>query len=255
MGALSGKVAVVTGAAGGIGSAVCRRFAEGCAVVAADLHEKPLDELVAELTAAGHAVTAAAADVATDAGNAAVLETARTVHGGLDVVVANAAVQIMGRIEESTEDQWQAQFRTNLYGAASGLRQAVPLLRARGGGSLVIVASVLGLVGDPDLPAYGAMKGGLRALSRSMATALGRDAIRVNTICPGDVETPMVAEFFAFQDDPVAARAEITERYPMGRFAQPREVANAALFLASDQSSCITGTDLVVDGGLLARIY
>jgi dihydroanticapsin dehydrogenase len=140
MGALSGKVAVVTGAAGGIGSAVCRRFAEeGCAVVAADLHEKPLDELVAELTAVGYAVTAAAAEVSTDAGNAAVLETARSVHGGLDVVVANAAVQIMGGIEESTEDQWQAQFRTNLYGAASGLRQAVPLLRARGGGSLVVL--------------------------------------------------------------------------------------------------------------------
>ncbi|WP_033289456.1 SDR family NAD(P)-dependent oxidoreductase [Amycolatopsis jejuensis] len=250
---LAGKVAVVTGAAGGIGAAVCRRLAEeGCAVVAADRDPERVRALADELPGE---IAGVAADVSTDEGNAALVAAARERFGGLDVFHANAAVQIMGGLEGATADDWQRMFATNLYGAASGFRHAIPALRERGGGSLIVTASVLGLVGDPDLPAYGAMKGGLRALCRSLATAHGPERIRVNAICPGDVETPMVAEFFAFQDDPAAARAEITDRYPMRRFADPRDVANAALFLASDESAYITGTDLVVDGGLLARVY
>lgn len=249
---LQDKVAIVTGAGGGIGAAICRRFVdEGCAVVAADTDEARLDTLIAD----GVPVRGVVADVSTDEGNALLVETAVREFGGLDVFHANAAVQMMGHPDTATSEQWARLFEVNLYGVASGLRAAVPALRQRGGGSLIITASVLGLVGDPDLPAYGAMKGGVRALCRSLATAYGPEAIRVNTICPGDVETPMVAEFFDFQDDPAAARAAITERYPMRRFADPRDVANAALFLASDDSSYITGTDLIVDGGLLARVY
>jgi NAD(P)-dependent dehydrogenase (short-subunit alcohol dehydrogenase family) len=118
-----------------------------------------------------------------------------------------------------------------------------------------MTASLLGIVGDPDLSVYGAMKGGVRSLCRSMAVAYGRDGIRVNTICPGDVETPLLKEFFDYQPDPEAARKEITDRYPLRRFAQPRDVANVAVFLASAAGSYVTGTDIVVDGGLLARIY
>lgn len=253
---LADKVAVVTGAAGGIGSAVCRRFAqEGCAVVAGDVNESQLSALVAAIDAEGGRCTAVVADVGTDDGNAALVDAARSTYGGLDVFHANAAIQVMGGAQTATREVWERHFAVNLYGAASGLRQAIPELQSRGGGSLIITASVLGLVGDPDLPAYGAMKGGLRALSRSMATELGPDRIRVNTICPGDVETPLLAEFFDFQDDPAAARAQITDRYPLRRFALPADVANAALFLASDDSQYITGTDIIVDGGLLARVY
>ncbi|CDR17764.1 SDR family NAD(P)-dependent oxidoreductase [Streptomyces iranensis] len=253
---LDGKVAVVTGAGGGIGAAVCHRLAEeGCSVVAADLEGEGIGTVAEETASAPGTVVAVTADVSTDEGNAELVDAARSRFGGLDVFHANAATQIMGGLEQATAEDWDRQFRTNLYGVASGLRHAVPELRRRGGGSLIITASVLGLVGDPDLPAYGAMKGGVRALCRSMATRYGPENIRVNTICPGDVETPMVAEFFAFQDDPEAARAQITERYPLRRFAVPRDVANAALFLASDESGCITGTDILVDGGLLARIY
>lgn len=247
---------MVTGAAGGIGAAICRRFTEeGAAVVAADANEKLLEELTTELRSGGAAIIGSVADIATDGGNALLVETAQREFGGLDVFHANAAVQIMGHPDTTGEEAWTRQFQTNLYGAASGMRAAVPALRSRGGGALIMTASVLGLVGDPDLAAYGAMKGGLRALCRSLATAYGPEGIRVNTICPGDVETPMVAEFFDFQDDPAAARAAITDRYPMRRFAEPRDVANAALFLASDDSAYITGTDLIVDGGLLARVY
>ncbi|MBI0383181.1 SDR family oxidoreductase, partial [Streptomyces albiflaviniger] len=183
---LDGKVAVVTGAGGGIGAAVCHRLAEeGCSVVAADLDGEGIGTLAEETASAPGTVVAVAADVSTDEGNAELVEAARSRFGGLDVFHANAATQIMGGLEQATAEDWDRQFRTNLYGVASGLRHAVPELRRRGGGSLIITASVLGLVGDPDLPAYGAMKGGLRALCRSMATQYGPENIRVNTICPG----------------------------------------------------------------------
>jgi len=252
---LAGKVAVVTGAAGGIGAAVVERFAEeGAAVACVDVDER-VGAVAARIGEAGGAAIPVVADVSTDEGNERVVGAAAGAFGGLDVFHANAAVQIMGRLEQATPGDWERLFRTNLYGAAAGLHAAIPELRKRGGGSLIVTASLLGIVGDPDLPAYGAMKGGLRALCRSLATAHGPENIRVNAICPGDVETPILADFFAYQPDPEAARREITERYPLRRFASPRDVANLALFLASDESSYITGTDLVIDGGLLARIY
>jgi NAD(P)-dependent dehydrogenase (short-subunit alcohol dehydrogenase family) len=120
---------------------------------------------------------------------------------------------------------------------------------------MIITASLLGIVGDPSLPAYGAMKGGLRSLCRSLAAMYGPENIRVNTICPGDIETPMLSEYLVHQKDPERAREEITARYPLRRFGSPREVANLALFIASTESSYITGTDFVIDGGLLAQIY
>jgi NAD(P)-dependent dehydrogenase (short-subunit alcohol dehydrogenase family) len=252
---LSGKVAVVTGAASGIGSAVSTRFAEeGVSVVCVD-RDARVEETCAEIRAAGGLAFAFAADVSTDEGNQQAVAAAVAAFGGLDVFHANAAVQFIGHLEQTPRQEWQRLFDTNLYGAASGLRAALPELRKRGGGSLIITASLLGIVGDPDLPAYGAMKGGLRALCRSLATTHGPERIRVNTICPGDVETPLLAEFFAYQDDPEGARREITDRYPLRRFASPRDIANLALFIASDESSYITGTDFVIDGGLLAQIY
>ena len=254
---LAGKVAVVTGAAGGIGSAVCRRFAEeGCAVICVDRSADALGQVVDQVRAAGtSAVAPLAADISTDQGNHEAVAAAVGHFGGLDIFHANAAVQIMGGLESTTPADWTALYTTNLYGVASGFRHALPALRARGGGSLIATSSLLGIVGDPDLPAYGAMKGGLRALARSMAAAHGIDRIRVNTICPGDVETPLLQDYFSFQPDPEAARAKIVDLYPLKRLAQPKDVANVALFLASDESSYLSGIDIVVDGGLLAKIY
>jgi NAD(P)-dependent dehydrogenase (short-subunit alcohol dehydrogenase family) len=254
---LAGKVAIVTGAAGGIGSAVCRRFAaEGCAIVCVDRNADAVSQMVEQARADGApSLVALSADISTDEGNREAVAVAIDRFGGLDIFHANAAVQIMGDVESTTSTDWLKLFNTNLYGVASGFRQALPALRARGGGSLIATASLLGIVGDPDLPAYGAMKGGLRALARSMAAAHGVDQIRVNTICPGDVDTPLVHDYFAFQPDPEVARAKIVELYPLRRFARPEDVANAALFLASDDSNYISGIDIVVDGGLLAKIY
>jgi NAD(P)-dependent dehydrogenase (short-subunit alcohol dehydrogenase family) len=252
---LSGKVAVVTGAAGGIGSAVATRFAqEGARVVCADL-DKNVGAVSETIQRAGRHAISVCADISTDDGNHECIEAAVNTFGGLDIFHANAAIQIMGSIEDTTTEQWNRLFTTNLWSAASGVRAALPEMRKRGGGSVIITSSLLGIVGDPDLPAYGAMKGGLRALCRSLAARYGPENIRVNTICPGDVETPLLIDFFAHQADPGAARRAILKNYPLGRFALPEDIAGVALFLASDDSTYITGTDLVVDGGLLAQIY
>src|SRR5262249_7948433 len=136
-----------------------------------------------------------------------------------------------------------------------GCQAAIPKMIGRGGGSLVLIASVLGIVGDGDLAAYGAAKGGLRAMCRATAVAYGANQIRCNTICPGDVRTEIFEDYIARAPDPQAELQRLRGFYPLGRVAAPEDVAEAAVFLASDQSAYITGTDILVDGGLLAKVY
>lgn len=254
-GRLAGKVAIVTGAGGGIGSATATRFAEeGARVVCGDVDDGAARRVAEEIQGRGGTAVAIEANVATVAGNRA-LVAASDKLGGLDILHANAAIQRMGLLEATGEEDWDALHAVNLRGVYLGIREALPLMRKQGGGAIIITASLLGIVGDPDMPAYGAMKGGLRSMCRALATAHGPENIRCNTICPGDVETPMLADFFVHQPDPTAARSAIIERYPLRRFASPADVANVALFLASDEASYLNGIDVVVDGGLLARIY
>ncbi len=250
------KVAIVTGAGRGIGEATAHRFAgEGAAVACVDIDRASAAATARAIEQSGGKAVAVAADLATLDGNRAMVGETVAAFGGLDVLHANAAIQFMGRIEATPEHEWDRLHATNLRGVYLGIQQALPYLRERGGGAVIITASLLGIVGDPDLPAYGAMKGGLRALCRALATAHGPENIRFNTICPGDVETPLLTQFFDFQPEPAAARREVTDRYPLRRFATPADIANVALFLASDDASYLTGIDIVVDGGLLARIY
>lgn len=253
---LNSKVAVVTGAARGVGAAVVWRMArEGARVIAVDVLRSELESVVAAIRSAGFEATAQVADVSTIDGNRLAIERALAAYGGLDVLHCNAAVIDSKDILETTEADWDRIHGVNLKGAYFGCQAAIPALVQRGGGSVILTASVLGIVGDPDLSAYGATKGGLRALCRSLAVAYGPKNIRFNTVCPGDIQTPMLDGFIAAQPDPAAARRKVIAAYPLGRVAEPEDIASSVVFLASEESRYITGTDLIVDGGLLAKCY
>ena len=228
---------------------------EGAAIVAIDVLGEPLEATVAQVRANGHIAIALTADVSTPEGNRAAVEMAVSKYGGLDCFVANAAIQRFGKLADTPIAAWDEVQSVNLKGVYLGCQAAIPEMIHRGGGSLIFTASVLGIVGDPDLAAYGAAKGGLRALCRSTAVAYGPHKIRCNTICPGDIRTEIFDEYIARAPDPVAELHRLLAIYPMGRLASPDDVANVAVFLASDESSYITGTDILVDGGLLAKVY
>jgi NAD(P)-dependent dehydrogenase (short-subunit alcohol dehydrogenase family) len=255
-GALAGRVAIVTGAGGGVGRAVTRRLAAGGARVACvDIAEDGAHASADAVAQAGGEALALTLDISTEEGNEEMVARTAERFGGLDILHANAAVQRFGKLPEATLEDWNTSFGTNLLGVALGIKAALPQLVTRGGGAVIITSSLCAFVGDPEMPVYGAMKGGLRAMVRSLAAAHGPENIRVNTICPGDIDTPMLAEFFDHQPDPEASRREIAERYPLRRFAQPEDVANLVAFLASDEAAYITGIDIPIDGGLLAPVY
>jgi NAD(P)-dependent dehydrogenase (short-subunit alcohol dehydrogenase family) len=253
---LRGKNIVVTGAARGAGAAMVRVLSrEGAAVVAVDVLETELAATVAAEVSRGHRVQGLCTDIATEEGNNRAVDLAVEKFGGLDTFIANAAIQRFAMLEETTERIWDEVHAVNLKGAYLGARAAIPKLKQRRGGSIIFTASVLGIVGDPVLAAYGAAKGGLRALTRSIAVAYGPDAIRCNTICPGDIKTRLFDDYIEQAADASAELRKILAEYPLGRIASPDDVANVALFLASDESACITGTDIIVDAGLLAKCY
>jgi NAD(P)-dependent dehydrogenase (short-subunit alcohol dehydrogenase family) len=253
---LTGRSWVVTGAARGIGAAIAyHAAAAGAQVTAVDVDADGLSALAEKARAQARTIHTLTADIATADANVRVIAAAEERFGRVDSFIANAAIIRFSDTMATTEDDWDAIHRVNLKGVHLGVQAAIPALRRAGGGSLVLIASVLGMIGDPLLPAYGAAKGGLRAMCRSIAVRYGAESIRCNCICPGDVETDMMRAQLALEADPVEARARILAHYPLGRFAAPEDVAKAAIFLASDQAAYITGTDLVVDGGLLAKCY
>lgn len=253
---LAGKVALITGAGSGIGRATSLRFAqEGARIVAVDWNLEPVKETVDMIRSGGNEAISVEADVSQDEDARRMIETAVSKYGALHILFNNAGIQVFGTIPATSETDWHKVMDVNLKGVYLGCKYAIPHMIAQGGGSIINTSSVLGLVGDPDLPAYCATKGGILAMTRAMAQAHGRQSIRVNSICPGDVETPLVVEYFEQQPDPQEARRQVATEYALGRIAQPEEIANVALFLASDESSFITGTYIVVDGGLTSKCY
>jgi NAD(P)-dependent dehydrogenase (short-subunit alcohol dehydrogenase family) len=228
---------------------------EGASVVAVDVLREPLVETVARISAKGYSAMAFPADISTTGGNQAAVKRAVAQYGGLDILIANAAIQRFGKLADTPTALWDEVQAVNLRGVYLGCQAAIPQMIRRGGGSLIFTASVLGIVGDGDLAAYGAAKGGLRAMCRSAAVAYGPHQIRCNTICPGDVQTEIFEDYIAKAQEPETELARLTAIYPLGRIASPNDVAHAAVFLASDESRYITGTDLIVDGGLLAKVY
>lgn len=253
---LPGKVAIVTGAASGIGRAIAIRFAaEGARVVVADWNSEGGRETATMVQSNGGDAVFVETDVSQEDAVQRMVETTVSTFGRVDILCNNAAVQVFGTIPDTSSEDWHKVMDVNLKGVYLGCKYAIPHMIAQGGGSIVNTSSALGIVGDPDLPAYGATKGGILAMTAAMAQAHGRQNIRVNSICPGDVATPLVMEYFEHQPDPDDALQRVESEYALGRIAQPEEIANVALFLASDESSFVTGTYIVVDGGLTSSCY
>jgi NAD(P)-dependent dehydrogenase (short-subunit alcohol dehydrogenase family) len=253
---LQNKVAIVTGAGSGIGEAIVKLFAkEGAKVVAVDWNREAGEKSAAAIRSQGGEGEFHYADVS-NAGDVEKMVTAAVdSYGRLDILVNDAAVQIMAKLVDTTEEAWDRIHSVNLKGVFLGCKFAIPAMLRSGGGSVVNIASILGFVGDPDLAAYCAAKGGVIALTKVAALTYGPQGVRVNCICPGDVSTPMVEAFFSADPDPARFRNEVYSKYALRRIASPTEIAETAAFLASDASSFITGSSIVVDGGLTVKCY
>ncbi len=245
---LEGKVGIITGAVRGIGRATAERFsAEGASLVLADIDGDGIEKTAAEIAAGGGNVVGQRCDVSDAASCEAVVKRALDEFGKLNVLMNNAAYFIgKNTVEEVDIAEWRRAIDVNLTGPMLMSKYAVPAMRASGGGSIIHVASQLGSVGKPMRSDYCAVKGGLIQMARSMAADHVGDNIRVNSLSPGPIGTERIFERSGSEE---AAQQESGALTLMGRVGLPTEIANAALFLASDESSFMTGDDLLVDGG------
>jgi NAD(P)-dependent dehydrogenase (short-subunit alcohol dehydrogenase family) len=247
---LSGKVALITGAAHGIGRAVAVRFArEGAAVGAFDVDEPGVRALVTEIEGAGGRALAIGGDVARESDVRRAIEQTVARFGALHILVNNAGVNVMKTVESATEADWNRALDVDLKGVWLGCKHALPHLRAAGGGSIVNLASMHAFRTMPGSFPYAAAKGGVVSLTKSLAIDAGPARVRVNAICPGTIETRLTTDWIAAQPDPAAAKKRFLAAIPLGRLGTPEDVAALALFLASDESSFLSGAALPLDGG------
>jgi 3-oxoacyl-[acyl-carrier protein] reductase len=247
MGALQGRVALITGAAAGFGEAIARRFvAEGAKVLVADLDGARAQDVAMSLGASARAVRC---DVSSRADVDAAVAACVDAFGGVDILVNNAGTthrnQSMLEVDEATFDRV---FAVNVKSIFHTTQAVVPLMKARRSGCIVNIGSTAGIRPRPGLTWYNASKGAVNLLSKSMAAELGPDGIRVNAVCPVMSPTALIEQFLGVPDTP-EARAKVVAGIPLGRMSTPEDVAEAALYLASDAARFITGVELPVDGG------
>jgi NAD(P)-dependent dehydrogenase (short-subunit alcohol dehydrogenase family) len=248
---MKGRTAIITGATSGMGRATALLFArEGASVVASGRDEVRGRSLMDEIRAAGGRAAFVPGDVSLPETNAQLVETCGREFGGVDSIVCFAGVLGLGSITDVPLDTWRQTLAVNLDAVFYMLRSGLPAVRARGGGSVVIGGSIAALKGFPNHAAYCAAKGALLALVRQAAIDYGPD-IRINILCPGPVDTPLIWDSASAFPDPPRAVADVAQRTLLKRLGSPDDIARAALFLASDESGWVTGTSLTIDGGIM----
>ena len=255
MGRVQGKVCLVTGASLGLGAATARLLArEGARVAITDLREPEGRALADEIVNSGGEAIFVRHDVALEAEWREAIALAVKRFGRLDVLVNNAGVALAGGVEATSLDQWRWLMSINLDGVFLGTKHAVEAMKATGG-SIINLSSIEGLIGDPNLAAYNASKGGVRIFTKSVALDCAKRGyrIRVNSVHPGYIWTPMVEGYVGAHPDAEAARQALVALHPLGHIGEPDDIAYGVLYLASDESKFVTGSELVIDGGYTAQ--
>jgi NAD(P)-dependent dehydrogenase (short-subunit alcohol dehydrogenase family) len=255
---LSGKVAIVTGAASGIGAACVETLARaGAKVLATDIDRSRGEDLVGRIAAAGGEALFLDQDVTDEGRWPQVIDAAQSRFGRLDVMVANAGIGLMVALEQMTLADWRRQQAINLDGVFLSIKHAIPAMRRSGGGSIILMSSVAGLRGSAGLAGYCATKGGVRLLAKAVALETAADSIRVNSVHPGIIDTPIWGKIPAGaqgqrRNAPIDPHERAAAAVPLGFAGQARDIADGVLFLASDAARYVTGSELVIDGGLVA---
>jgi NAD(P)-dependent dehydrogenase (short-subunit alcohol dehydrogenase family) len=252
-GRLAGKVAVVTGGTSGLGRAGAIRFArEGARVAVASRREEEGRQVVDEVSSAGGEAVFFRTDVRVSQDVQALVAQAEARFGKIDVLYASAGVMLTGTAPETSDDVYEQVLDVNVGGSFRLAKYGIPALERAGGGSIVLTASELGLVGAREAVAYCASKGAVVNMTRALAVDCGELGIRVNCLCPGPIDTPMLRDWFEAGEDPAELERRQTEPVLLKRVGEPEEIAETALFLASDASSFMTGAVIVADGGATA---
>jgi NAD(P)-dependent dehydrogenase (short-subunit alcohol dehydrogenase family) len=251
---LKSKSTLITGGASGIGKATARLFLEeGACVVISDINGDALDATVDELKAVSPTIRGVRGDVSSMRDAGAMVQAVVDAFGRLDVLFCNAGITSVSPIDTLSEEEWDRVIDTNLKGQFTMVKHAVPQMRLQGGGIIITMGSEMGIVAVPESPAYNASKGGIIMFTRSIAIDLIKDNIRVNALCPGITRTPLLQQEVDESPNPEETARAQSQWAPIMRVADPKEIAQGALFLATDESSFAVGSCLVLDGGFTAK--
>ena len=255
-GRVAGKVALISGAATGLGQSMAVRLsAEGARVAVADIDTARGNDVVAEIQSAGGEAVFVSLDVTNEEAWRAAVAAVESAYGRLDILVNNAGIAIIESVDKISLEDWRAVMAVNIDGVFLGTKHAVPAMRRAGGGSIVNISSILGLTGEEKTSAYSASKGAVRLFTKAVALECARDGsgIRVNSIHPGYIHTAMMEDTCRRDyGDIRTGLAELGKLHPIGRVGEPEEIAAGVLYLASDESKFVTGSELAIDGGYTA---